>query len=550
MASHPPEPIPQKLERTRSAWLTAALEALRLESAGLTAAYWGTVGLFALSWWVTAFPPAIDYPQHLLLGVLLRRIFDPSSLEHQTYVFQPITYNGLFQILVALGSLLLQAEAVGKLVLSSIPVLIGLAGLAVMRWAGRPRWYAFPVLPLAYSYTLGWGFINYSLTAPITVLLLVGWLKWRDTGSRKLLPFLALGGLVVAYSHVLATLCLMLSIGVLTVGARLPREIGIRRWLVDLVRLPLPFAPACIYSVLVYLVHRVAPHIYWEPEKEGADVPGWTKIRNLSSIAVENLSGDLDERLFWLGLLGILALFAIAACIHLQRVTPGRREMRILAVTWFLAYLLMPRIAMSTWWIFERLPFFWILFLAASAPTVALPEIMGGLRVFLAGVALASGVNTVHAFATIPDTQDASAILDDIPAHSRVVALMFSPKGEPAVSRELWIHLLAYYEVRRPGEIAFDFTRYASLPVRRADAGKPPLFPSGLEWMPESFDPHAAYASYFTHLLVRTPDEAPDQDPRARIFKDRIDQVKVASHRGRFWLLDASEWQTHATEDY
>jgi hypothetical protein len=104
----------------------------------------------------------------------------------------------------------------------------------------------------------------------------------------------------------------------------------------------------------------------------------------------------------------------------------------------------------------------------------------------------------------------------------------------------MWIHQLAYFIVRRPGRIAFDFTRYASIPVRPREATKPPLFPSSLEWNAQRYDPHAPYAEAFPLVLVRTPDAAPDEDPRERAFGFEAADVEVLSHRGRFWLLDSS----------
>ena len=94
--------------------------------------------------------------------------------------------------------------------------------------------------------------------------------------------------------------------------------------------------------------------------------------------------------------------------------------------------------------------------------------------------------------------------------------------------------------MRHPGEIAFDFTRYASLPVRRRDAELGPLFPSGLEWNPQLYDPTAAYAEKYHLVLVRTPDDAPAEDPRRLTFGAWAADVRLLSHRGRFWLFDSA----------
>ena len=535
-----------------------------LENPVLTAAFWGTAAIFALAYWLTPFPPCIDYPQHLALGALIGRLLNPGAVEHATYVIDPFTYNGLFQVLVGILSWIMPTEIAGKLLLSAIPLLLASSTLALVRVARRPSWYAFFALPFSYSYIVGWGFINYSLGVPIGLLLLAWWMRWRD-GERRLLPWLVGGALLLAYTHVLAMLCFCIHIGVATLVSRWPREVGFAAWLRSLVTGPLPVAPGVLYSLLVFLHHRAAPHIYWEPQKDGTDTAAWNKLYYLSSFAVNNLGNHLDRVLFVAALVLLGMLFVVAACTlpdapkaagapgaggsappgHQQTSAPRRhdREFAWLAGVWFLLYLVTPRVFMSTWWIFERLPLLWVVMLVTVTP-VRSGEVTRWIRGAIAGLGLVLALVTAYAFASIPDARDADAIIDDIPEGSRVVALIYSTSASPAIWREMWVHQLAYYVVRRRGEIAFDFTRYASLPVRRRDAGEhPPLFPSGREWTPQYFDPYAAYARAFPRVLVRTPDDSPDEDPRARVFGDDLGRVHVMSRHGRFWLLDATSWQ-------
>jgi hypothetical protein len=510
------------------------VRALSLGSPLLTALFWGTAGVFAAAWWLTPFPPAIDYPQHLLLGVLLKRWLDPSSVEHATYVVQPLTYNGLFHVLVAALSFVVAPEVAGKLLLSLIPLLTAGAALAVVRWSKRPLWYAFLALPLGYSYTVGWGFANYSIVAPLSILTVVAWLRWRD-GEKRYLPIVTVTSLVVAYGHVLATLGMCLCVALLCLTSRPPREVGIRAWARNLIVWPLPFAPAALYCVSVFLVHRHAPHIYWEPEREGLDVPAWSKLTNVANFAVDNLVGSVEETWFH-AVLALLILTFVASAFLPSTEPRAPREVRWLAATSFLAYLLVPRVAMSTWWIFERLSLFWLIYAAGAAP--ALPALWNRwLGPFAGAVSLAGALHTAQAFAAIPDARDASAAVDALPASARAIAVIHSPSGAPAVHRELWVHVLAYHVVRRSGEVAFDFTRYASLPVRRRDAGVPPLFPAPLEWYPGHFDPNAVYAHHFDHVLVRTPDTAPNANPRALVFRDAVSEYTELAHHGRFWVF-------------
>ncbi|MBN2193115.1 MAG: hypothetical protein JW751_09895 [Polyangiaceae bacterium] len=531
----------------RRAWLDR-LDWAQLETPSLTASFWTAAGVFALAYWLTPFPPCIDYPQHLALGAILRRLFDPAAPEHATYVATLLTYNGLFHVLVATLALVVPVEIAGKLLLSLVPVLTASAALAIVDVARRPRWYAAFVLPISYSYIVGWGFINYALFAPVAMLTFAWWVRWRD-GERRVIGWVIGGALTVAYAHVLAMLCLCISVGVATVARQWPREVGVRRWLRELLSAPWPILPAAAYAVVVYLVHRRAPHIYWEPWKDGTDVPAWQKLWNLSSFAVGNLGSPADRVIFLLSLGLIAVLFVVAAFMPPAPTAPRTREISALALTWFLLYLITPRVFMSTWWIFERLPLFWLVFLVAATPRVdgAVVRLVRG-AIVAAGLALS--ITTARAFASIPDARDADAIIDDIPAGSRVIAVMHGVSAAPAVWREMWVHQLAYFVVRRRGEIAFDFTRYASLPVRRRDAGEaPPRFPSGLEWLPDRYDPRAAYAAYFPWVLVRSPDEDPASDPRWRTFGAYGERVTLVSHRGRFWLFDASAIHGASTAD-
>lgn len=537
-------------------WLRFA----ELETRWLTIAFWSAVACFVTAYWVTPFPPSIDYPQHLLLGALIRRLMDPAAPEHQVYVVTPFTYNGLFHMLVAALSLVLPTEVAGKLVLSAIPVLTGSAGLVLMRVARRPLWYAFMLLPFCFSYIVGWGFVNYAVAAPLALMVIAWWIRWRS-GERHLWPWVVAVALVIAYAHVLVTLCLCISVGVASLASALPREVGTRRAVQNALLAPLPLLPAAAYSFAVFLVHRSAPHIYWEPVRDGTDVPAFTKIWHLATFAISNLSNQFDVTLFLLCLVLLLSLWIAAGFVRGQGegltetpaiaeahedhrsgfrlLTPRvQRELSALAVVWFFLYLITPRVFMSTWWIFERIPLWWLAFTVAVTPVAsnAVALVVKPLAVVAATLA---GLNTLLGFARIPDAADADGILDDIPEGSRVVAVMHSTSGEPGVWRELWVHHLAYYVVRKRGEVAFDFTRYASLPVRRRDAGtRPPLFPSGHEWVPDRYDPRAEYARHYRLVLVRTPTASPEEDPRYLTFGTDSDLVDMISHRGRFWLYD------------
>src|SRR5262249_39239640 len=132
------------------------------------------------------------------------------------------------------------------------------------------------------------------------------------------------------------------------------------------------------------------------------------------------------------------------------------------------------------------------------------------------------------------------AIIDDIPAGRRVLAVTWSNDGLPVVLREMWVHLLAYYQARQPGLIGYSFAKFESMPIHYRSDETPPFLPGGIEWGARKYDPHTPYGGFFDLVLVRTPDAAPDDDPRELTFRDVAPQVAVRSHRGRFWLFETS----------
>ena len=509
-----------------------------LETPTLTVTFWLAVALFAIAYFVTPLPPCIDYPQHLALGAIMGRLLDPASPEHQLYQVTLLSYNGLFHVSVAALSLFMRPELAGKLLLVAAIVLTAAAGLGLAQVGQRPRWYAFFLLPFCYSHIVGWGFVNYTLAAPLALLTWCWWLRWRD-GERRLGWRVVVTALVVAYAHVLATACLCVSVALAQVYTQSPREAGWRVWARDLLKAPLPLLPAVLYSIVVFLHHRAAPNIFWEPFKDGTDSAAWEKLWYLASFSVSNFWDASDQTLFWctLGLLGVLFLAPLWATP--VRAAAPRRELTGLAISWFFLYLVVPRVLMSTWYIFERLPLWWIAFGLGCAP-IPRPSLAVPVRHLLALVGLMAGLNTAYHFHRIPDARDASAIIDAIPPGARVAPVMYHSDARPALWRRIWVHLVAYHVVRRPGELAFSFTAYASLPVRYREGRAKPGYYRGLEWNPDQYDPSAEYSRYFDTVLVSTPDEAPHTDPRVRAFGYYAPWVRLIAQRGRFYLYDAS----------
>jgi len=115
----------------------------------------------------------------------------------------------------------------------------------------------------------------------------------------------------------------------------------------------------------------------------------------------------------------------------------------------------------------------------------------------------------------------------------------WSNTGQPVVLREMWVHLLAYYQARRSGQIAYSFAKFESMPVHYAVGRAPPAIPGEWNGTAGKYSPFEPYARYWDTVLVRAPDSEPETDPRFLTFRNAAPTVRLMARRGRFWLYDA-----------
>jgi hypothetical protein len=518
----------------RGAWAAFALD-----SAPLTAAYWTTALLFSVAFWVTPFPPLTDYPQHVAVGALLRRMMDPASPERALYDVNLVTYNGGFHVLIAALSFFVRPEVAGKLLMSVYPPAFAFASLALVRVAERPLWYAFLALPITFSFVVGWGFANYTLALPFVLIAFSFWLRAARGESGQLWKVM-LASAFLSYTHVLATLCLCVMIGITGLAAFARSRDGIAERLVTLAKLPIAVWPAVCWSIVVFVRNRYSPHANWEGWDDGIDDPLWYKLLHATAYAVGNFSDHTDQFL-----LAVAVAVVIVMWQWPREKTPPDPDMKRLAITFGVLYCVIPKVFIATWFIFERFPpFFWVFTVAAAPVASASFALTRYLKPLGIAVALAASMNTVIHLGSIPDAADADAIIDDIPEGKRVVAVTWSNTGTPVILREMWVHMLAYYQARRSGLIGYSFAKFESMPVHYAIGKVPPIIPGGMEWDGGKYDPFSAAGRYWDTVLVRTPDSAPQDDPRWRTFRSVAPEVRLLARRGRFWLYDASALRT------
>ena len=362
--------------------LPAALPAtllahLTLETTRATALYWTGVGFVAASVFLSKLLPCVDYAQHLALSDLAARLTNPAAPEHAGFTLNYFTYNALFHFLVAKLSVVLPIELSGRVVVSASLVILGGAVVALMRVIGRPPSYAALFTPVLFSFSVGWGFVNYALGTAIFVCALV--VVARSLLRPTLLHAVLLAGvaLLCAFAHVLAMILLCVMAASIapelawrgTADSRASRARHTLRALGRMVIALAPILVGCAFCIKVYLVqYDWDPNMYRDPTLEGTMPPIWQKLALYSAYATNLHSDRSDQAFVWASVLVILvaayvaiaalsrgAEASVASAANARAAGPDPGALVLPVAAMFAAYLATPMVLIGTHLIFPRL---------------------------------------------------------------------------------------------------------------------------------------------------------------------------------------------------
>jgi hypothetical protein len=539
-----------------------------LDSPAATRLYWAGVALVTAGLFVTRLLPCVDYPQHLALSDVARRLAVPGAPEGAIYQLNYFTYNGLFHILVAWLSRWLPIELAGRLVVALSLAGMAAAVVALVRVLRRPPVYAALFTPILFSFSVGWGFVNYTLATAIAAWALV--FVARAAARPAVVPVLAVGvlGMACAFAHVLAMLILCLGAAAIALemawrstaaasdtGPRAgpgPRETtpGLPRAVRALGKAILAAAPllvGCAYCVLVYRVqYDWDPNMYRDPTLEGAAPPLWEKLTWFTAYSTD-LFWDASDQVVLFFALFVLSAAEAVAWWRRRKGMPSDDESPgffLPFAAWLGAYFATPMVLVGTHLIFPRLSQWAVLGGILAVP--ALPRAWSArAEKWVLGLGVFAGCNLVaHCALYAYETNDASRVIDDLPEGGAATAVIWDP-GTYAFRNGTLTHLAAYYGARKHGTWAFAFARYLSVPVR-FKANSQPAWPArGWEFDADEYDARCKYARAFPLVIVKAPalpGVGLDDEPavRALVFKQDAARPRLLSHHGRFWAFDTA----------
>lgn len=525
-----------------------------LDSRSATLLYWGAVALVVSGLFVTRLLPCVDYPQHLALSDVARRLRDPTAREGREYELNFFTYNGLFHLVVAQLSTVLPIELAGRLVVAGSLVAMAAASLALLRVLRRPPEYAALFTPVLFSFSVGWGFANYVLATAVAAWALV--FVARAAIRPGVVSVIVVGalGLTCAFAHVLAMLILCVFATALGLelawrhsspsGGRTIRALrAVLRASVGL----LPLAIGCIYCVEVYRrQYPWDPNMYRDPTIEGSAPPLWQKLVMFGSFTLD-LFGDATDQVILCISLGVMAWAAVTAWQQAQfgprlPERPGPVVLPFIVMTF--AYFATPMVLVGTHLIFPRLGQWLVLAAVLATPRFPADVAARGRR-YILRLGVVTGVNLLaHCLLFGWETNDASAVIDELPAGGAATAVIWDPWTVSFRNGTL-THLAAYYGARRHGQWAFAFARYLSVPVRFKPNSQPAWPARGWEFDAEAYDARCKYARAFPLVIIKAPegvarDASGEPVIRALVFKSDAAVVRLLSHHGRFWAFDTT----------
>lgn len=505
-----------------------------------TFAFWGALALIVVALFRSRSLPLVDYPQHLALAAILRRMLDPSAPERALFETNLLSYNSAFHVVVAALNVVMPIDAAGKVVVGAYVFLAGAATLLLLRATGRPRARAFLVVPVLVGYSFAWGFINFSLGLAIQLIVLSRVLQAPPAGRAR--PrwdaITALIAVLGAWTHLLAS-ALGYMLMLVAIVVRVQTERGALATRVGrALRVGLPLLPAIGYCAIVYFRQK---QLAWQNFEygayEGNDVFALVKVKGFFGYATGLRADELDVKIVAIGA-GLLLLAALFRDPD-DEPPPALRWLFVASV---LAFLIIPHVFWATNFVFERISFLVVLTATLWVPR-AVPKKEELLRLMGISVGLGAAASFFLFMGEVArETADMDEVIAAMPKGRRVTGLIWYPKIDSTWQWSL-LHSPAYYVARNGGEVAFSFTRTMSLPVHYKRETMPPDPPANFEWNPGDYRASAAFAKYFDLVLMKTTHDD-GKDPRESVWHSHADEVDTVMHRGRWWVFETRRVKT------
>jgi len=150
-------------------------------------------------------PPLVDYPNHLARAFVLASLPSDQVLAKFYSAHWAIIPNLATDLIGPPLLRLLPVHVVGRLLIAAA-VLLPVLGIVAYSTALGSRWWCLGAGLVAYPGTLMEGFINFSFSVGLALLLAAGWLRWREIYPVRTMVLAACGAVALFVCHLMGLL--------------------------------------------------------------------------------------------------------------------------------------------------------------------------------------------------------------------------------------------------------------------------------------------------------------------------------------------------------
>jgi hypothetical protein len=269
-------------------------------------------------------PPLLDYPNHLARAFILASLPDDTVLARFYTTHWTIIPNLGLDLIAPSLIHLLPVDIAGRLVIATA-LLLPVLGAVAYNTALGGRWWSLGVGLVAYNSSLLSGFLNFSLSLGLALLLAAVWLRWREHRPWHALTLAIICAPVLFVCHLMG----LIFFAQLIAGAEIAHLLRLRHralWQAGLARgaiLLLIFAtPAALYAMSA--LQQLGGAIGFLPWGE--------KLLQLTTAFV-NYSGPLDQ----ITAVSVIAVIALCVALRWGRLPAPAAFAIILLLVTFLA---------------------------------------------------------------------------------------------------------------------------------------------------------------------------------------------------------------------
>lgn len=462
---------------------------------------------------VVTFPPTVDTAQHAAQIDMLQRLGEaPCHFEEHVEAnwFTPYLFG--YMLTFVLAQAMPVASAI-KVVVALAIVAIPLTFAVFLRAARRPTIWAFLGFPLAFSYSVHWGFLSLTVGLPIGFLFLAATLRYAE--RPRVSTAIGMGAflLFVFFCHaLLAMFCGGIALLLLVRGQS--RTLDALRWSLPL----LATAPvALLWLRATQADHEETRRIVWGTE--GNRVP-------------ELLSRLVGEPATLWAMAFAVALLVCLACAG---GTWSRRPLDWLpayaAIVWFLAA---PQELFGGTLLYARFHVFLLGFLMLAITFPSGRPIRGRpVPIILALIFLGLTIGRWVHFER--QSGDFRRLLERMEPHHRAYSLVLDKEavrdkeaGVPGMPT--YQHFPVWYQVAADGCFTEPSFAFSYPIVLRYPKGGGPGLPLGIEVFPEILEVEQYLDRRWHYIVVRAFD-----DPTAGLLRDL--PIEIQAREGAWWLL-------------